>query len=478
MTIQELHETSENRSCENKQTLKNPVVEAGPASFLAVKKFVAEHRVNLTFIFGPPRGGTTAAERWVYESFHFDGNVNQPGLMSRDEKGGRDRIETLWSAVHDKVIECQRTNPGKHTVDIVVKETSNVVLPKVELKLWQEVSSSILLVYHNPVLQVESRICCILNRISAGTTTDLNVPPSMDPCTCTVHGKWLFKPSTDFSHIDESSDVSLWEQHYLWMKKHRDYTSLDVGFIHFSTLHPLFEEPSVQLSCLNLFASFNPELDITKKDILECIGTKLEDFNSLPSFFHQAFSEWRFGWIEFVEQINNLYENCHKPEMCNNIALIDMSDLQSCPEFFLKILGNVIKKKEQKHTSREKGGVGTNSNASGVGIPNGAGGDSGRDFDVSSKGVEWDTWFMSSCDWDKMGKASSDILPPKKKSISFLKFPDILKRLLPDMMESFVALKSENKADKQEIPETATHGSDVDPQSWIRPLKSSLGRLK
>ena len=25
---------------------------------------------------------------------------------------------------------------------------------------------------------------------------------------------------------------------------------------------------------------------------------------------------------------------------------------------------------------------------------------------------------------------------------------------------------------------TATHGSDVDPQSWIRPLKSSLGRLK
>jgi hypothetical protein len=66
------------------------------------------------------------------------------------------------------------------------------------------------------------------------------------------------------------------------MKKHRDYTSLDVGFIHFLTLHPLFEEPSVQLSCLNLFASFHPELDITENDILECIGTKLEDFNSLP----------------------------------------------------------------------------------------------------------------------------------------------------------------------------------------------------
>ena len=54
-------------------------------SYQRITELVQNKALALTFIFGPPRGGTTAAERWMFESFGYDGNVNQPGLMARDE---------------------------------------------------------------------------------------------------------------------------------------------------------------------------------------------------------------------------------------------------------------------------------------------------------------------------------------------------------------------------------------------------------
>jgi len=140
-------------------------------------------------------------------------------------------------------------NLATSPLTLVIKETSNVVLPCSEMKLWLSVCSSIMLVYRNPVLQMESRICCILNRISAGATADLGVPPDLDPRTFTIAGLPLIVPGTDFSHIDAANtSLSLWEQHYKHMKKNRDYTSLDKGYIRFCVMHPLFEEPEVQVS--------------------------------------------------------------------------------------------------------------------------------------------------------------------------------------------------------------------------------------
>ena len=72
-------------------------------AYRSIADRVSAGTLSLTFVFGPPRGGTTASERWLFESFHFDGNVNQPGLLARDGNGERERVQATWATVLDKV---------------------------------------------------------------------------------------------------------------------------------------------------------------------------------------------------------------------------------------------------------------------------------------------------------------------------------------------------------------------------------------
>jgi hypothetical protein len=278
----------------------------------------------------------------MFETFSFDANVNQPGLLARDEEGTRERVEATWGTVLGKYREVVDHKQPHKTIRIIVKETSNVVLPNSELELWQKVCQCILLVYRNPVLQVESRIGCILNRISASATSSLGVPPSLDPRNFAITGSPLIDPSTNFDHVDPESSESLWEQHYGWMKKNRDYTSLSTGFVKFATLHPLFEEPKVQREGLELYRERHPDCGVTDADIDRCVGSKLEDIAGLPDFFHKAFCEWRFGWTEFSAQVECLGRNIGRLGYCQNICLVDMSDLQADPDFFKKALAPIL----------------------------------------------------------------------------------------------------------------------------------------
>ncbi|GMH62209.1 hypothetical protein TL16_g03429 [Triparma laevis f. inornata] len=424
------------------------------SSYSVITELVRTQKLALSFVFGPPRGGTTAAERWLFESFAFDANVNQPGLLARDETGSRERVEATWSTVLRKYMEVFDPKAAGKTIRIIVKETSNVVLPNSELELWQKVCQCILLVYRNPVLQVESRIGCILNRISANATSSLGVPPTIDPRTFTITGSPLVDPSTNFDHIDESKDESLWEQHYSWMKQKRDYTSLSTGFVKYATLHPLFEEPAVQKEGLELFRKRHPGSGVSDADVEGCVGKKLEDIVGLPDFFHSAFCEWRFGWTEFAEQVSCLKKNLGKPGFCQNIGLVDMSDLQADPEFFKKALAPILymsTKMEVDHVVSEMGSVAgfsvddqsscsdsptinsrkTSKESKDESIPT---------FDVTSKGTEWDTWFLSSCDWDKMGK-TADIRPPTKNVVASSKFPPFILSEIHYGMMKFVELK-------------------------------------
>ena len=105
------------------------------SSHAIISDLVRTSKLSLSFVFGPPRGGTTAAERWLFETFGFDCNLNQPGLMARDEQGGRERVEATWEAVLDKYKEAAAAQKVTgRTVRMIVKETSNVVLPNSEVR--------------------------------------------------------------------------------------------------------------------------------------------------------------------------------------------------------------------------------------------------------------------------------------------------------------------------------------------------------
>jgi len=77
----------------------------------------------------------------------------------------------------------------------------------------------------------------------------------------------------------------------------------------------------LQRECLELWRSNNPAAGVTQQQIEQCVGTRLEQFDTLPNFFHQAFFEWRFGWTEFMAQI----DAC---KGFDSMTLLDMSDLQ------------------------------------------------------------------------------------------------------------------------------------------------------
>jgi hypothetical protein len=202
------------------------------------------------------------------------------------------------------------------------------------------------------------------------------------------------------------------------MKQNRNYTSLDAGYIRYCVLHPLFEEPEVQRECLNLWVRKHPEAGVTSEQVEACIGTRLEDFDTLPQFFHQAFFEWRFGWIEFMAQI----ESC---EGYDNVTLLDMSDLQSSSPWYFEQLERLI-----VHSSAEDIAL-----AAAVSEESAA-------FDVSSQGEDWDKWFLSSCNWDQMSK-TADIRPPNKSCLEINKFPQCLIDIFPQAMSDFVTVRSD-----------------------------------
>ena len=336
--------------------------------------------LRLTFLVGLPRGGTTAFERFVFEGLEhpergdgggkprcFDLNINQPGLLVRDSSPGRTRCRqaTLWGNVLAPVLaaeaaaEAAGRNLRAAPLLVVVKETSNVVVPGAsELGRWRRLSHVLLLIVRNPLLQAESRILCVADRILTGAMRPgLGIGEELDPRSFKVHGKPLLAPGTDLSHVDFGAfardpdgsdnlvreeeeagdggggDLDLppypWAQHYAWMKARRDFSSLGDGFPEFAGLHPLFEERAMQSAIWRTYAASLPPRALrsalllldgsntaacapttaaTTTAALEAaisahLGTRLEQFGALPAWMREALFQWRFGWLCFDAQI-------------------------------------------------------------------------------------------------------------------------------------------------------------------------------
>jgi hypothetical protein len=431
------------------------------AEYRALLERVTDGTLRITFINGLPRGGTTAFERLCYEGLpvKFDLNVNQPGLMARvpgDQV--RDRQQAIWQNVLDPVIACETAaaSSGRilftDPIHVVVKETTNVVMPNAdELLRWQRMCHCMILVVRNPHLQVESRILCIADRILSGAMKDdLGIDKTIDPRSFTVHGMRLIKEGTDFSHVDfdaacqgavAGAKPTPWEQHYSWMKQTRDFRSLDLGFLHFCGLHPLFEEPTPQRIIWETYAAAHSSTDAAA-ETERWVGTKIEHFGELPDWMHHAMFEWRFGWTCFKSQQALL-------QGCDNVHVVDFSDAQACPEYLNSVLTELIfgcSHRCDKGGVEERAGDGSGEKAQPPGaaaVAAVAAVAGGGGFDVGSgRTPEWDAWFHGPC-FEQHAHQSCALRAPNKSADTIEKLPAFLQEQLPDWMYVYTAARAD-----------------------------------
>ena len=407
--------------------------------------------MRLTFINGLPRGGTTAFERFVYEGLEqgFDVNVNQPGLLVRVPGGEtRERQSTMWGNVLTKVLEAEEEakaegrNIFTFPINVVVKETSNVVMPnQTELMRWQRLAHTVLLVVRNPVLQIESRILCIGDRILSGAMKgDLGIGKDLDPRTFTVHGKPLVKPGTDFSHVDfdDTSKGTAWEQHYSWMKNTRNFSSLDQGYVNFCGLHPLFEEVAVQRNIWGTYAKQFPTavpggVEGAAAEIKRWEGMRLENFDRLPDWIQNAMYLWRFGWLCFTAQMEQL-------KGCHNVRIVDFTEAQSAPEHLKGSLEQLIFDGQDAYERpAKKAKVGEDGAAK-------------KAFDVGDgQSAEWDAWFHGPC-FTQHKKQTHALKPPTKRPAALDGFPSFLLEQMPHFMQQY--LDARRDARRVTVPES------------------------
>lgn len=111
------------------------------------------------------------------EEGHFHGNFNQPGLLSRDLGGARNRIETIWNKILAKVeaLEAMISDVHAEPVSLLVKETANAIIPGEELDLYLAFEPKVVIVIRHPKMQLRSRIECCLDRISQGSLKQFGI---------------------------------------------------------------------------------------------------------------------------------------------------------------------------------------------------------------------------------------------------------------------------------------------------------------
>ena len=207
---------------------------------------MATGRLKMVFTLGPPRSGTTAFHRFLFEGIglKFTGNVNQPGLLDR---GANARwLEAMWENVENRVLQLESAQTRPDPVHLVIKETSNIVCPtSTHLGDWASLSLATVILVRQPLLQLESRVICNLKRLAGDSIAAFRAfdVHDKDLRDFRFNGQQLIRSDADLSHIDFSPNApkTVWQQHFSHMQKSRDLSSLNIGFVDFCALHPQFE---------------------------------------------------------------------------------------------------------------------------------------------------------------------------------------------------------------------------------------------
>lgn len=413
----------QDKAAELKIESLNTLVEAAPSSnpsHAHILDKINAGILRLTLIIGPARVGTTATERLVYTRLGFDGNYNQPGLLGRKPEfvKDEDRENYYWDRLLQKVKKLEEAGYAtgrdfkNDPLTIVVKETCNIVLPNTETTLWTETKPDVIALVRSPFLQLESRLGCILLRIEDAALAKLGVDATqIDPRSFEIGGERLIKEGTDFTHIDFSDSAVLpqWVQHQKHMKRTRDYSSLDRGFVRLCTLHPIFEDPKAQHIIWGQYMEEHP--DIVNQEMIDAhVGTLLEDFQFLPWGLALALFEWDISWTPF----DKMFQACSDQDRVKIVT--DFSDVQFDA-------GQGLLEAAREHLQCTPSQAGT------------------YDFDLCSDGEGWDQWYLKSCDWDCM-KATEDILPQTRGPVPPSAFPPEVAAIIPAACEKYMRVRS------------------------------------
>lgn len=391
---------------------------------------VATQTQSMVLLTGMPRSGTTATVRAFFNTL-FSAVVNQPAMFARDSShdlnlpGVRNRM----SAVSNRIVgEMQTTSAST-----IVKETTHLMSPG-ELDFWLTHPKLLLFVKRQPVVQLESIIWLILDRIEVGGLGNLvidhqAIDNKIDPLCFTVDGRPFFKPGTDFSFLEQAEfEGTPWQACVRHLKTTRDYSVLGEGFKRFAIRHPSLEEPSFFVAVCTAwldhledqdsghYKSVLVDLDVTSATelISRYHGIRWEDFGRLPEVLVDALFTWRLAYFPTALHLDN-------ERYRDAINVFDFSSFQADPKAMLVALKDLLRRHDVMINDSDN-----------------------KDFIQCPEGTNQDITRMQRPDWDRFyGHAdfrvstsgNGNIKPPSKTSIALRQFPDFM---LPELERAFL----------------------------------------
>lgn len=289
---------------------------------------------DFVLLTGIPRGGTTATLRSMFKAF-FGVGVNQPAMFSRDFsniEGFRHRLNAASNRVLGEAITTKNAT--------IIKETTHLISP-IEMQFWLSICKTGFLVQRTPVLQIESLIWMILDRVTIGgleihEIDGREINKYIEPKKFTIDGYPLFYPIPKVNSIKSlPSHFTKWEVQMDYLRKTRDYSCLAEGFRRLSIRHPMFEDPSFFLAVCNSYLcglgrqdykSFKrvmSNIKVKSEDELlqRFYGIRLEDFGQLPKVLVDALFVWRLSYFP-----THLHFQNHN--VSNGLFIIDFTDFQ------------------------------------------------------------------------------------------------------------------------------------------------------
>lgn len=358
---------------------------------LEIKNLVDAGKLHVTCVIGPPRSGTTALERSLYERFAYTGQINHPGL-------GSDHEDASWKEVYESAQSAikQHGEPAY----LLVKNTSHYIHPGRDLQQWMEVCDGFVVCIRNPLLQIESLAGLIADKISVGGI-DSVVDRESAPRT-TYHGQPLLADG-----IGESVSWNDWTRGL----KDRHYSCRDLA-------------PQFGACMFNEKTYANPEFlewlfkQHIKEERLQVgevpptdgfVNWDADRFFQLPQVYKNALLDWRLGWTGIREYVKD-FDLKKKP-----FTILDFSGFQADPTHILLqvtdfLIDNGCVPASSAPTLRRKG----------------------FDFGIAQSSYASIAF--------KTAQENPTILPPSKKPLSVDAFPDFLIPGLDRAMKVYRAL--------------------------------------
>jgi len=378
--------------------------------YLRLKEKVEGGVLEIFEIISPPRTGSTALGKYFYMS-ETDAQITEPAAKFAS---GEARVDDTYKDLLE-IVEGIEGTTRERPIRLVLKEIAQHIGPREEAELFFSLAKNIIVLLRNPVLAIESHMTASLLEIF-----------HVSPKTEEQLKEWLIEEA-DTTHIDDNKNESAWIQHLDYMKKNRDYSSLN-NRLWFTPTNSLFGTKSLQrevwgylYDCLkergeepNLVAQ---KLNYRNWDAMldAHIGTPLQDMldENFPDVLKESFETRQGGWCATDQLFDSLKDRD------NFFGTIDFTSFCLQPEKFgpkmIEDLGLRFDPDKQLGDSELQTGYG--------------------ELAEEISGYE-DTMFGNA-------KQNKEILAPKKIPISLEKFPSFVTDHIKEHYKTYIKLLKE-----------------------------------